>query len=74
MTKYENKIAILLEYNKEDWLNDYRIGKHTLQKRESQKKKIKTTIPNIAYVILKCFNKGPITKCQDKRQLGKFYL
>lgn len=35
MTKYENKIATLLEYNKEDWLNDYRIGKHTLQKRES---------------------------------------
>ena len=27
------KTATLLEYNKEGWLNDYWIGKHTLKKK-----------------------------------------
>lgn len=52
------KTATLLEYNKEGWLNDYWIGKHTLKKKV--RKNIKATILNMAYVILKSFGKGPI--------------
>lgn len=38
----------------------YRIGKHTLQKTEKNKK----IIPNLAYILIKNFGEGPINKVE----------